>query len=163
MNIYYKNNGFTLIELLVVIAIISLLSSVVLASLNSVRASSRDSKRISDLREMEKAVELYLSENGQYPDTSGNWHGGASGCYGGHGYDSNGFIPGIVPDYMSKLPADPKPNSGNCYLYKSDGKDYMILVHRTIETFDPDNGHPLDRPAANQQSIAVYSSGAKNW
>jgi len=42
---YYKqrkNRGFTLIELLVVVAIISLLSSVVLASLNSARAKGRD-------------------------------------------------------------------------------------------------------------------------
>ena len=61
--------GFTLIELLVVISIISLLASVILVSLNKARSKSRDSKRISDLRQLQGAMELYFNENNQYPQT----------------------------------------------------------------------------------------------
>jgi len=64
-----SNRGFTLIELLVVIAIIGILSSVVLASLNSARQKSRDAKRISDIKQLQLALELYFDANGTYPPT----------------------------------------------------------------------------------------------
>lgn len=59
--------GFTLIELLVVIAIIGLLSSVVLASLNTARQKGRDAKRLSDLSSIQTALELYYSDHTGYP------------------------------------------------------------------------------------------------
>ncbi len=68
MNINTKK-GFTLIELLVVIAIIGILSSVVLASLNTARKKSRDAKRVADIKNTQLALELYFDTNGAYPDT----------------------------------------------------------------------------------------------
>lgn len=63
--------GFTLIELLVVIAIIGILASVVLASLNSARAKSRDARRVADLKQVQLALELYADSHSQaYPATA---------------------------------------------------------------------------------------------
>lgn len=70
MHINSAKRGFTLIELLVVIAIIGILSSVVLASLNTARLKSRDARRISDIKQLQIALTLYADANaGAYPTT----------------------------------------------------------------------------------------------
>jgi len=61
-----KNRGFTLIELLVVISIISILSTVVLASLNSARRKADDSKIYAEMDQLKKAFELYRNDNSGY-------------------------------------------------------------------------------------------------
>lgn len=60
--------GFTLIELLVVIAIIGILSGVVLTNLNSARGKARDGRRISDIKQIQVALELFAEQcGGRYP------------------------------------------------------------------------------------------------
>ena len=57
--------GFTLIELLVVIAIIGILSSVVLASLNSARGKGSNAAVKSAMANMRAQAELYYDGSGQ--------------------------------------------------------------------------------------------------
>lgn len=89
MKKYYKK-GFTLIELLVVIAIIGILSSVVLASLNSARKKGRDARRIADVKQIQLALELSYDANGNYPTTL-----------------STATL--VTPGYISSVPTDPSP------------------------------------------------------
>lgn len=61
-----KNKGFTLIELLVVIAIIGILSSVVLASLNTARGKGADAAIKSNLANIRAQAEILYDTNGGY-------------------------------------------------------------------------------------------------
>lgn len=63
-----KQSGFTLIELLVVIAIISLLSSIVLASLQSAKLKATDTRIMAEYNQLKTAMELYYNETGDYPN-----------------------------------------------------------------------------------------------
>ena len=170
-NMTAKRMGFTLVELLVVIAIIGLLSSIVVASLNSARAKARDARRIADLKEIQKAIEFYYDSNNQYPQPAQGWGNWSGHCpsYG----NRDDYILGLVPTYIPALPRDPRYDDGSqCYLYRSDGNNYMLITHGTMETLaggDPSaSGNPphiqaIDRPCCNQPTIAVYSSGARDW
>ena len=65
-----KNKGFTLIELLVVIAIIGILSSVVLASLNTARNKGADAAVKSNLNNIRSQAEL-VYDTVESPDVVG--------------------------------------------------------------------------------------------
>ena len=62
--------GFTLVELLVAVGIIGVLASVSMVSVNSIRVKARDSKRISDIKQVQNALEAYYSSNNLYPSAT---------------------------------------------------------------------------------------------
>lgn len=159
-----SHRGFTLIELLVVIAIIALLSSVVLSALNTARAKSRDAMRISELREIQKALETYYLQNNAYPTTGGGWRGNSPDCYGAYpSLGSASSIPNLSPTYISTIPQEVQPSTGRCFLYRSDGVDYKFLAHQTMESCVSGTCLLQDPARMSQQTSSVYTDGARSW
>jgi type II secretion system protein G len=116
--------GFTLIELLVVMAIIGILAAVIMVSLNSSHSKAHDTKRASDVKELEGAIELYFSNNGQYPSV---------------GTDNTGYListlqPALVPNYLATIPQDPlypglSSVQGDYQYVRGDAGSYGIWVY----------------------------------
>ena len=90
-----RKNGFTLIELLVVIAIIGILSSVVLASLNTARAKGTDSAIKSQLAAIRPQAEIY------YDGVGAGTYGATGNCSSDAGADPvaiTGVCTGLLGD-----------------------------------------------------------------
>jgi len=165
--------AFTLIELLVVIAIIALLTSIVLAATTAARLKARDATRMDDLHQLSVSLESYFNENGgTYPSTSGQWQGicpdyNPGGALGRSG--PNGWIPNLAPANIPILPIELHPvGTYGCYLYRSDGHDYKLLAHQTVEycsspTFIPSTSGLYDPQRSNQCTFQVSTPGAANW
>lgn len=121
-----KTKGFTLIELLVVIAIIATLSTVVMAGLNSARAKGRDAKRLSDVKALQKALELYYDNCGGYPGLGSAVIGSAGGLELTTA-DGTCDVTNEFSTVMNPLPVNPLPNGAD-YTYCSMAEDSTVGV-----------------------------------
>lgn len=134
-----KIKGFTLIELLVVIAIIGLLASIVLVSLNTARQKARDTRRLSDIRQVALALELYTdNNNGVYPIVVGctttNWQTTMTTCL-----EGTGAAPCNV-SYMTEVPLDPSNGATYFYAYAcaaATSTDYVLRASALENTTNP--------------------------
>ena len=131
-------DGFTLIELLVVLSIIGVLSSVVLATLDSARGKARDARRISDMDQIHTALMLFYETYGWFPGTvSGAGTVASYGESASCSWDSSGVDqdsdgrPFIEPledaGLFSKTPVDPSGDNqcaGQSYAYYRYGAGY---------------------------------------
>ena len=109
---FKDKKGFTLIELLVVIAIIGLLATLAVVALGNARQKSRDAKRVSDIKQVQTALELRFVEEDNYP-----WQGTAAAA--ALGVDATSICDNIsiitspcaATTYMGLVPEDPSMGS----------------------------------------------------
>jgi prepilin-type N-terminal cleavage/methylation domain-containing protein len=79
-----RRRAFTLVELLVVIGIVAVLIGILLSALSKAREAAATAKCLSNIRNMQAAQWMYVSENNGYLIQSGLSHGG-------HGVDEEAW------------------------------------------------------------------------
>jgi type II secretion system protein G len=119
--------GFTLIELLVVIAIIGLLSTLAVVALGNARQKARDARRLSDLKQLQTALELYYTDQTAYPAGSGVTLGSTNyACLNASGFGTLG----CANPYMGQVPSDPL--AAQSYVYTAASSSYTVTA--SLET-----------------------------
>ena len=148
--------GFTLIELMVVISVISLLSSVVLASFQAARVSARDSQRVSNLHQLDLAVNMY---KGDHNDSVPNFSGSCSASHlsdavncvanssGGNNWTA---FSGELQPYIAKLPSS------------LNGIDYIYLPPAAMGAGATDSSYQLSVKLEKTGSLVGYTTNTNS-
>lgn len=179
--------GFTLIETMVVVVIMSFVALLATQALPFLKEKTRDKRRIYELSILQRQIELYRNENGAYPKalsgatpinfftTSDSF----AAAYSPLQVSATDYVPGLTPNYMSQLPADPLPGDSSIsgclalgykrnIAYFSDGENYKLVYHCASETEDYssdsmfyDPGRPTYAWAASNDM--QYTTFTKGW
>ena len=143
-----RSGGFTLIELLVVISIISVLSTIVLSSLNSARTKARNTQVQQEVGSWMNAINLYKNDTGNYPlhgtvwDTyavclGGNYIVCNDNSYPGMTNADNNLFKSQVSKYINtnNNPNRKPLNGGFVSFYEAgyNGGDYYVLLYYYLE------------------------------
>ena len=110
MNYSNFNQKMNIAEPLESESLVDYLWSLAVESMEKAKVNSRDAKRVSDVKQMQTALELYYNDNEKYPESITDTH-----------------------DYLFTIPTNPIPEKGDCpedfdYIYqvKEDGEGYDL-------------------------------------
>lgn len=160
-----NKKGFTLVELLVVIAIIGILAGALLIAINpqSMIQKSRDTKRLSDIDSLVKAINLALTDTEITLGVTGTCADCTSNT-GDRDLDGQGWVKYTVPTgkvglsrFIPVLPVDPINDTVNTvafvYTFGSTATDFEVNV--VLE--HADNALKMSTDGGN--NAAAYEAG----
>lgn len=122
-------------------------------------------QRIADLTSLKNALEKYHEKLGHYPVSNG-W----DGLHSDWGESKADWIEGLTPQFIEKLPRDPRLSSHprEQYLYRSDGKDFKLIAWRPEDCWFALRDKPtlVDRhylTGSECEAYGFWTAGAKDW
>ncbi len=149
--------GFTLVELLVVIAIIAILAGALFLVINPAQllAKSRDSRRMSDLTELNKAISMGVADSKITVTTVGPLVSTTVNNYsvdGVNGWVRFTAIGTGLATYLGVLPRDP---GATAYTYRADATTSSWELNAVLEATD--NATKMSTDGGN--AAAVWEIG----
>jgi prepilin-type N-terminal cleavage/methylation domain-containing protein len=149
-----RRRGFSMLELVVTISIFAILGGTIVPVVGQKLMTTRDARRLSDLKTIVNAIDGYLADKGSLPDHEtetgyGNWDTTLNGV----------FIPLLLSNnYLRDVPKDPTNNASFHYRYyhyaaNTNGftTDYYVLGIVGFET------------AAYQANKGYWKSASYDW
>lgn len=138
-----RQKGLTMLELIISLAIIMILVTASIIVINPVekKEKARDNKRLSDISTLDRAINEYLLDNGNYPDAvdtlreSNSLPVGSSALYNAVG----GWIAADISKYTSKMPVDPLNDATYHYSYYHTVSAYELDTPMEYLTDEPQN------------------------
>ncbi|MDD3645814.1 MAG: prepilin-type N-terminal cleavage/methylation domain-containing protein [Candidatus Gracilibacteria bacterium] len=122
-----QKQGFTLVELIVVITILAILATIAFISLSGYSQDARNSSRASDVKTIEKSLQLYATRNSVYPTPENPQtvsYSGDTVYYQGTFGDS----PYKEVGNLSNIPLDPLTKEEYIYSTTANYTQYEILA-----------------------------------
>jgi len=157
--------GFTLVELLVVIAIIAILSGIILTDLTSSKAKARDGQRISDLGQIQVALELYFDRCHQYPAPDGSVINSnvLNGSIDGSTCPTDDSI--TLGSYISVMPQSPAGGSvpAGYYDYYVNDNNTDYILHATLESPNGAQQNSLPESVFNPPPGTITTYSGSSW
>ena len=143
----HSEEGITIVELAISIAVFSILlfSSIVYFNPVEKKQRARDSRRLSDLEVIDRAINEYILDNQAYPDLPGTLRrsnvlpAGSSSL----GSAGGGWISVDFESYLSMLPIDPTNDEIYHYyfLQTSEGYELNAILEYNTDLMVNDGGN----------------------
>ena len=137
--------GFSLIELLVVVAVIGILAALIFPNIGGSRGKARDAQRVSDLGQIQLALQLFYDRCGAYPSTltiSAN-----TGCPSGV----------TLGSFINSIPTPPSGAGQSAYDYAA------LTISSTIVNFVLHASLEQYNVAMAKGLSAMPSAGGGSW